>query len=427
MAHKGPEQLLALERARELILARISPLSSEPIPLDDALGRVTAAIVSAPRPVPPFTASAMDGYAVRAADTAVAPVRLTVEGAAGAGERHAAALGAGGAVRIMTGAPLPPGADCVVPIEEVEANDDSVLIKSPQTAERHLRPEGNNIAAGEVVLSPGHKIGVGAIGVAASLGFARIEVHRRPRVAIISTGRELVPPGSELKGAQIHDSNADTLAAAVAEQGGIPQRLPIAGDDLQQVVAALERAAASECDMVISSGGVSVGDHDFVRDAIERVGKLLFWGVQVRPGKPFAFGTLGGEKQPPIFGMPGNPVSALVLFHLLCRPALRVMQGLPPGQLASVSVVLDGAIHNPDARRVYARVQLHRDQRGTLRATPLANQTSAALKHLEQADGLAICPADRPELVAGATTEVVLPQLDERLAGLLGGGGRAAT
>ena len=411
----GVPQLLTLEQARAAVLAEAQPLPPETAPLSNALNRVLAADLIAPFAVPPFATSAMDGYALSSAEAATASpdsaAVFPVSHAIGAGDAPSGALQPQTAARIMTGAPVPPGADCVVPMEEVGGSEAAITIAKPPQAGSHIRAAGNDIRQGETLFSGGTPVTPAAAGVIASVGITEIAVHRAPRVAIISTGKELAPAGATLQPGQIHDANTPALALSAQLSGAQPQpRDPIA-DTHAAAVAALREA--TDCDLIVTSGGVSVGDHDFIKEAIAELGEVRFWKVRVRPGKPLVFGVISNT---PVLGLPGNPVSALVSFALLCRPLIRRMQGLPPGELPRVQAILEDDLINYDAREVYARVSLRRDENGELRASLASNQSSGALKALAHSSGLAVCPADVPKLPAGTRVPVALPQLPEEAA-----------
>ena len=312
----------------ETVQARIRSTVPEPrptvVPLADALGLVLAADVVAGEPVPPFANTAMDGYAVRAADTAGAPVRLRVVGDLPAGHAPTTAVGPGEAIRIMTGAPIPPGADAIVMVERTARDgDDGVRIEVAATAGDHIRPAGGDVHDGDEVFTAGAVLTPAHLGVLASLGMTDVPVHRRLRVGVLSTGDELREGAVVLEPGQIRDSNRPMLLALVAEAGAEPVNLGIGRDDEAAVTAAF-RDAAARCDAIITSGGVSVGDYDVVKAVLDRLGVLEWWQVAIRPAKPLAFGTIDGT---PIFGLPGNPVSSHVSFELFARPALLQMMG----------------------------------------------------------------------------------------------------
>jgi molybdopterin molybdotransferase len=377
----------SVEEAQAAILAHARPTPGEIVPLEHAAGRVPVARRFTARvDVPPFANSAMDGYALRAAD---APGDLRVTGEIAAGSVASASVEPGTAMRIMTGAPLPSGADAVAPIEVVAEHGELVSVPAVEPG-AHVRPAGGDTRAGDEVELPDAPLGAAAVGVLASLGIGELEVHRAPRVAILSTGDELRGPGDELGPGQIHDANSPALAAAVAEAGGQPDVLPRAPDDEAQIAATLLGCLAT-ADVVVVSGGVSVGRHDHVRTVIERNGTLDFWRIRVQPGKPLAFGQLGQVARP-VLGLPGNPVSALVTFELFVRPLIRAMLGLrSPGRLVLPAVPAEPIRKDPE-RRAYLRVELHRVADGSLVARSTGGQGSNQVRPLAAANALLVVP-----------------------------------
>jgi molybdopterin molybdotransferase len=392
--------MLSVEEARDRILAHARVTSVERIPLSALLGRVPAAAsVDAAVDVPPFANSAMDGYALRAADT---PGALRLLGEVVAGASILPTVAAGTAVRIMTGAPIPPGADAVVPVEVAHETNAHVTVPAVELG-AYLRAAGHDTQAGERVELGIEPLTPSGIAVLASLGVGEFDVRRAPRVAILSTGDELVAPGESLMPGQIHDANSVALAAAVTEAGGEPRALPRAPDD----PAAIERILAEgsgDADLVIASGGVSVGRHDHVRGAIEHLGALDFWRIRVQPGKPLAFGTVG---MCPVVGLPGNPVSALVTFELFVRPLLRAMLGLAGDGRLHLSAVLAERILKDQERRAYLRVVLRRGADGLV-AHSAGGQASSQLRPLAASNALLIIPEGEPAGEAGATYDAIL-------------------
>ncbi|HXG04335.1 MAG TPA: gephyrin-like molybdotransferase Glp [Candidatus Binatia bacterium] len=379
--------MLTVEEAREQMLAHARQLEPEHVDIRAALGRVLAEPIVSRRVIPPWPNSSMDGYAVRAADTTPAPVVLTVTGRVAAGMLSETPVGAGQAVRIFTGAPLPPGADAVVPQEEVDADGDRIRIRRAVEPGAHVRPRGEDVQLGDRVLEPGRRLGAAEIGLLATLGHSPVLVYRRPRVAVLSNGNELVDLGSEPGPGQIPNTNTYSLAAQVLEAGGEPLNLGVAPDDLGAIEARLGWGRAA--DVLVTSAGVSVGELDLLREALSRAGATLhLWQVAMRPGKPITFGTLGEQL---VFGLPGNPVSAMVTFELFVRPVLLKMSGLERLDRPRVTARAVGSIANPGRRRGYLRVSLGRDAGGyTARLT--GDQGSAILRSMVLADGLAVVP-----------------------------------
>ena len=390
----------SVEEALDAILADVRMTAAESIPLDRCAGRVPASLtIAAEGDVPPFDNSAMDGFAIRAAD---APGQLHVIGEVAAGSASLPRIGPGEAVRIMTGAPMPPGADAVVPIED--AHESGERVEVPATARgTYVRTAGHDTRAGEVVELAAEPLGPAGVAVLVSLGLGSVDVRRRPRVAILSTGDELRESGAELAPGQIHDANGPSLAAAVEEAGGEAVLLPRVGDDPNRIEEQV-RAAASDADLLVVSGGVSVGRHDHVRSVIERLGRLDLWRIRVQPGKPLAFGAVGGL---PILGLPGNPVSALVTFELFARPVIRRMLGLSgTGRMTLPTVAADRMPKDPE-RRAYLRVVVTRVADG-LEARSAGGQASSQLRPLAAANALLIVPEGDPAAEAGRTYDALL-------------------
>ena len=325
----------------------------------------------------------MDGFALRAAD---APGVLRVAGEIAAGAGSLQSVEGGTAVRIMTGAPLPPGADSVVPIEDVAESDGVVSVPSPVTPGAFVRLAAHDTRAGDVVLLAG-PLSPARLAVLASLGIGEVEVRRRPVVAILSTGDELVAPGVPLRPGQIHDANGPSLAAAVIEAGGEPRLLERVGDDPEAIERTLGAAAAS-ADLIVTSGGVSVGRHDHVRTVLERRGALDFWRIAVQPGKPLAVGELDGTT---IIGLPGNPVSALVTFELFARPFIRAMLGLPGDGRLRVRATASERMPKDRGRRAFLRVVLSGTDDGYV-ARPAGGQQSSQLRPMADANALHVIP-----------------------------------
>jgi molybdopterin molybdotransferase len=403
-----------LADARARVLGSITPLEVVEVPLGDALGAVLGAPVVAGEPVPPFANTAMDGYAVRAADTrgasAASPVELRVAGEVRAGTAGEEPVRPGQAVRIMTGAPVPPGADAIVPVEVTEAGAGDppvVRILAEARPGDHVRPAGGDLRAGDEVFTAGTVLGPAHIGVLASLDVAAVPVHRRPRVAVVSTGDELVERGPLAPG-QIRDSNRPLLRALVAEAGATPVDLGVARDDEADVRARME-AAVDSCDALVTSGGVSVGDYDYVKLVLERLaaergGGFRWSQVAIKPAKPFAFGTVGGV---PVFGLPGNPVSAHVSFELFARPALRRLAGHAHLDRPRIRAVAPGGLaRRPDGKLHLDRVRVAGGPAG-FTAVRSGVQASNVLSGMAGANGLALVP-DGEGVPPGGSVEVML-------------------
>jgi molybdopterin molybdotransferase len=398
--------VLAPADAQARILAALSdvaPLPPERVPLADALGRALAEDLAAGADLPSFDASTMDGYALRAADAAGPGARLPVAFEVFAGRPAAAPLAAGTCCRIYTGAPLPEGADTVEQQEQVRRSGRAAVFLRPAERGRFVRPRGSDVAAGEVALPSGAPLDPGAIALAAGLGRAELLVHRRPRVVILPTGDEVVPVGRVPQPGQIVETNGHALAAAARDAGADPILLPAARDDAGALRRAL--AAARGADVLVTTGGVSVGARDLVRAALAAAGaRLDFWRVAMRPGKPFTFGRWG---EAAVFGLPGNPVSALVTFELFVRPALRALAGLAGAGRLRITVRLAAAQTKPPELEVYLRARLTA-ARGQVVAIPLRSQSSGDLSSGAGLDALAVLPAGRRRVARGARVEAIV-------------------
>lgn len=399
--------MIAPADARARILAALSgvaPLPGERVPLAAAAGRALAEDLVAGVDLPSFDASTMDGYALRAADARRAGARLPVAFEVFAGTPPPGPLPARACCRIFTGAPLPEGADAVEQQEEVRRSGRSAAFRRAAERGRFVRPRGSDLRAGAVAAPAGAIVDPGTIGLAAGLGRTTLVVRRRPRVAILPTGDELVPAGRRPPPGGILESNGRALAAAAREAGAEPVVLPIARDDAASLRRAL--AAAKGLDALLTIGGASVGARDLVRGALAAAGaRLHFWRVAMRPGKPFAFGRWGRTA---VFALPGNPASALVTFELFVRPAIRALVGLPGDGRLRVTARLGRAQEKPGELEVYLRARL-RSAGGGFTVEPLATQVSGNLSSAAGHDALAVLPAGRTRLARGARiTAIVL-------------------
>lgn len=387
--------------AQQEVLASMTVLGSERVPLEDALGRVLAEPITAPYDVPPFSNSAMDGYAVRAADLMTIPRTLQVVGEVAAGGLPTQEVAPGTAIRIMTGAPLPGGADTVVEVEVTDAAGDMVTIHEARPLGMHVRPAGGDVQAGTQVLPPGMRLTPAMLGVLASLGIVEPTVARRPTVAIISTGDELVPPGTTPANGQIRNSNATTLRASLA---GLVEGIidfGIVGDDADELRAVF-RDATRRADVVITSGGVSMGEYDLVKAVLSELGGITFWKVAQQPGKPFAFGQIANK---PLFGLPGNPVSAMVSFEQFVRPALLYMMGSTALFRPKIQARLMETVSTNLEKDVFLRVRIDEDEDG-FRATLSGGQSSNVLSGMATADGFAVIPVGVGDVEAGTPVTI---------------------
>lgn len=403
--------MLSLEEALERILAIARPTGVEDVPLDRCLGRVPASPVIAAVDVPPFANSAMDGFALRAADTADAtaddPTALRVTGTVAAGHASELVVGPGEAIRIMTGAPIPAGADAVERVERVSPlDDDRISIVAPVRLGDNVRPAGEDVRAGDTILAAGTPIDASSIALLAAAGHGTASVHRRPRVGVLVTGDEVVPPGTTLGPGEIFNSNGPMLAALVREAGGDPVDLGAAGDD---GAAIRERIARAErLDLLLTTGGVSVGDFDIVKAVLQSAGDVALWSVRIKPGKPLAFGRLGATA---VVGLPGNPVAAAVAFLQFARPAIRRMLGCRESGLPEIEATVADRIVNRGRRTLFGRVRVERSSGGYV-ATLTGAQGSAILSSLAAANGLVVVPEGIDLLEPGDAATVQLPGWD---------------
>jgi molybdopterin molybdotransferase len=382
--------VIAIEQAQAAVLDGCRPLPAADVPIGDALGLVTATSVVATEDVPPFANTAVDGYAVRAADTAAAPVELDVVGFLPAGTAPSTPVGPAQAIRIMTGAPVPDGADAMVMVEDTVVLGDRVRIGRSVLVGDALRPAGDDVRVGDTVLGTGVELRAAHLGVLASIGCTTVRVHRRARVAVLSTGDELVEGGGPLRLGQIRESNKSMLLALVAQAGATPVDVGLVRDDEATLIAALE-AAADTCDAIVTSGGVSMGDVDVVKMVLDRVGAMQWMQIAIKPAKPFAFGIIPrGERAVPVFGLPGNPVSSFVSFELLARPGLRRLMGHRGASRPEVLAITDdGLRRRPDGKIHFVRVHGAFGPDGRLHVRSTGAQGSHQLAATAGATGLA--------------------------------------
>jgi molybdopterin molybdotransferase len=408
--------MIEVDEARNYILKHVDPLPAEEVFLLKTLDRVLAEDVVAGANVPPFDNSAMDGYAVRAADTTgaspAAPVTLRLVGTVAAGSVPDRPLSPGRAIRIMTGAPIPPGADAVVRFEDTdeaqeETSEEEIRIFRAASVGENVRLAGEDIRRGRTVIRTGTVIRPQEIGVLASLGRSHVRVHRRPRVAVLATGDELVALDEPIGPGQIRNSNEYSNAALVMRYGGIPICLGIAQDDVEHLTAKIREALEQNVDLFLTSAGVSVGDYDVVKDVLASEGEMHFWQVRIKPGKPLAFGRIGGV---PIIGLPGNPVSSIVAFEVFARPALLKMAGHTRLEKPRLRAILKEDVHN-SGRRHYMRALVTRQDDKyyvTTRGSGVAVQGSGILTSLLWANALVVIPEDTTYVPAGTTVDTLM-------------------
>ena len=406
--------MLSVAEARERILSHFQVTAEENIPLIECANRVLAMDVIAAYDLPLFDNSSMDGFAIRAIDShsaAVSSVTLNVVADIPAGSVPTVTLAQGQAARIMTGAQLPEGADAVIPVEDTDFNDRSADTSAPKTVSfsrvvkvgENIRPRGMDLRAGEAVLQKGRRLKPQDLGLLAMLGVANVQVHKKPRVALLSSGDELLEVDAPLTAGKIHDSNSYALAALIENTGADILRLGVAKDTRESVEGLLQKAVDEHVDLIVSSAGVSVGAFDFVKEVIESNGKLDFWRVNMRPGKPLAFGEYLGT---PFFGLPGNPVSAFVGFEIFVRPVLERLSGQLDRIRLTVKVRCAEEIES-DGRESYLRAKI-RNENGIHIATLTGHQGSGNLLSLVQADALLIIPAGVKCVPVGREVEAIL-------------------
>lgn len=394
--------MLSVEEARARIVGPLRPTPAETVALPEAWGRVLAAALHARLIQPPADVSAMDGYALRAVDGQVG-ARLAVVGRAPAGQPFAGQVAVGEAVRLFTGSVVPDGADCVLPQEDVDRDGDWISPREAARAGRHIRRAGQDFRHGDILVSAGTRLGARTIGLIAAGNHPWVAVHRQPRIAILATGDEVVLPGEPLAAGSIVSSNAHALAALVRAGGGVPSVLPIAPDDPAAIASVADRL--SGIDLLLTTGGASVGEHDFVQTSLATRGFVLdFWRIAMRPGKPLLFGRLGDV---PVLGLPGNPVSAFVCAFLFLLPALHRLGGLEDDTLRPIEARLGAPVAANDHRADHLRAALSTDPAGALIATPFDRQDSSLLQLLANAGCLILRAPHAPALQAGTSVPVL--------------------
>ena len=414
-------EMISLEEARALVLSHVRPLPVETVPVLGAVGRVAAADLASDIDIAPFAHSAMDGFAVRASELAEAspesPVELDVTAEVAAGDVFEGVIGAGQCVRIMTGAPLPTDADAVVKYEVVDAVSGDgkpgsrVAFRAPADARANVREAGEEARAGEVVVGRGEVVGTAGVGFLASCGITEVPTYRRPRVAVIAIGSELVAPTEVPAPGKIRNSNSYALAACAQAAGAVPAVLPIV-EDTHEALAAAVRDAAVSYDFVVTSGGASNGDFDFIKPVVEELGQLLMTTVNMRPGKAQTFGLVDGT---PVFGLPGNPAAAYVGFEMIVRPALRKMQGFSRFERPVVKARLSTDAKKRDPRRIFLRSTLSKDEAGDYVVTPAKNQSSGLFGPIQRSNCMAILPEGLESRTAGSVVECVLLDVSEEI------------
>ena len=400
--------MISVEEAWSLIRSAAQPLSSERRSLADAVGSVLAEDVIAPVDLPPFDNSAMDGYALRAPDTQVAraeePVKLTITGEVAAGGWQEAPVAPGTAVKIMTGAAVPSGADAVLMLEAGRLRGDVVEIREPVPCGTHIRRRGEDVRRGDVLLTEGLRLNAQRLGLLANSGISTVSVHRAPRVSLVATGSELVTDGRALRPGQIYDSNRIVLRTLVQQTGSACEDLGVVPDDPSAIAQRLRDGLAA--DVLLVSGGVSVGAHDHVKEVLRDLGlDTLFWRVAMKPGKPLLCGRRGAAW---VFGLPGNPISCVVGFLVFIEPLLRLLQGEAQVSPRYGTARLTASVRKKDDRRHFMTARIEPSPDGCLEATPAAQRGSAMMHALAEANGFVVVPETRTELAAGDKVQVLL-------------------
>ncbi|MFN8186470.1 MAG: gephyrin-like molybdotransferase Glp [Gaiellales bacterium] len=392
-------ELITVVEAQRRIVERVRRLDAERVPIERAFGRVLAEPVSSRTDLPPFASSAMDGFAVRAADTSDAPVTLTVAGRAAAGSPSGVVLEAGQAVEISTGGVVPEGADAVVPVELTgDGSEGSVVIRAAATPGAHIRPRAGDVAAGSTLLAPGTLLSAPQVGALAAAGVTEVQCAKRPRVGILVTGSELRRPGDPLGPGEIYESNGLMLAGQLASAGAVPAQLGVVSDDADDHRNAMEKGLLG-FDMLVTSGGASVGPHDLVRQVLAALRvEEVFWGVAMKPGKPVAFGV---RRDHVAFSLPGNPVSALVCFEVLVRTAVNVMLGIPSPEPRYAHGTLGAPVRRSVDRETFVRARAEHGAEAVV-LDPVTGQESHMIAAAAQADALVLVPRGEGELPAGS-------------------------
>ncbi len=414
-------EMISLEEARSLVLSKVSPLPLEEVGLLDVVGRVAAVDLESDSDISPFAHSAMDGFALFAEDIASAsegdPVTLEVIAEIAAGDAYEGTVEHGQCIRIMTGAPMPETLDSVVKYEIVEvlAGDgkpgSTVAFKAPTDYRSNVREAGEEAKAGEVVVEAGEVISNAGVGFLAGCGVLSVPTYRHPEVAVISIGSELIDPSEMPSAGKIRNSNSYALAACIQAAGGVPTILPIVEDDFDALVAAVKQAA-TDYDFVITSGGASNGDFDFIKPVVEKIGELHMTSVNMRPGKAQTFGLVEGV---PVFGLPGNPAAAYVGFEMIIRAALRKMQGYTHFERPCVKARLSRDMKKKDPRRIFLRSTLYKDEQGAYVVAPAKNQSSGLFGVIQRSNCMAIMPEGTGSFTAGSLVECVLLDVSEEV------------
>lgn len=414
-------EMISLEEAQELVLSKVSVLPTERVPILDIVGRVTAEPLVSDINVAPFAHSAMDGYALFVEDIAEAsednPVILEVIAEIAAGDEYKGAVSHGQCVRIMTGAPVPEDCSAVVKLEIVTPVEgdgmpgSKVSFAAPAKTRANIREAGEEAKAGETIVEPNEVISSAGVGFLANCGITSVETYRRPKVAVIAIGSELVDPDVVPTGGKIRDSNSSALGASVLAAGGVPYLWPIVEDSFEALSQAIKEAV-KDYDFIITSGGASNGDYDFIKVVVQEIGELFMTTVNIRPGKAQTFGVVDGI---PVFGLPGNPAAAYVGFEMIARRALRKMQGYTHFDRPTVKALLSRDVEKRDPRRIYLRSTLYRNEEGNYIVAPAKNQSSGLFSVLQRSNCMAIMPEGLKSLKAGSPVDCILLDVSEEV------------